>query len=119
MATIIPITPGDPDQPLSITLDDRQYLLRFRWNSRDDDGKGAWYMDAWESDGVTSIAFGVKVVLGTLLGKTVSHPLFSAGIFALDYSGTGEEARLNDLGGRVVVVHFNLADRILSSLPAP
>lgn len=119
MAQIIPITPGDPEQIISTTLDGEQYVLRFRWNTTDDGRKGAWYMDAKERDGKTPIAFGIKLVLGTFLGQGVNHQLFSGGMFLIDTSGSGEEARLFDLGGRVLLMHFTIADQLLSGLPAP
>lgn len=110
MPTLIPLTPGDPEQRLNITLDGESYVLRVRWNTTDD----AWYLDAWEGDGVTPIAFSVKLVLGVRLGATYAHPLFLAGMFLIDDSGTGEEPKLADLGARVVLVHLNVADAILS-----
>ena len=114
MPTIIPITPGDPEQRINITLDGEPYVLRVRWNTTDDDGLGAWYLDAWEGDGVKPIAFSIKLVLGVRLGTTTGHPLFLAGMFLIDDSGTGDDPRLFDLGGRVVLVRMNVADAILS-----
>lgn len=114
MPTIIPFVPGDPEQPISITLDGEPYVLRARWNASDDDGVGAWYLDAWERDGITPIAFSVKLVLGARLGETYQHPLFLAGMFLVDESGTGAEAGLFDLGTRVTVWHMTVADTILA-----
>lgn len=116
MPTIIPFVPGDPEQIIKITLDDTPYVLRARWNTRDDGG--AWYLDAWERDGTTPIAFGVKLVLGVLLGEAYIHPLFLGGMLLVDESGTGEEARLDDLGGRVILVHMTAADSVLTEVAA-
>ena len=117
MPTIIPITPGDPEQPIEITLDSQPYVLRVRWNSSDDDGRGAWYLDAWERDGVTVIATGVKLVLGARLGRTVDHPLFIAGMVLVDLSRTGVDAGLNDLGGRVLLMSLTVDEAVLMRQP--
>lgn len=113
--TIIPFVPGDPEQLFPITLDNEPYVLRARWNTRDDDG--AWYLDAWERDGKTPIAFGVKLVLGVRLGETYNHPLFLGGMFLVDESGTGAEPGFDDLGGRVILVHMTVADALLAGSP--
>lgn len=114
MPSIIRITPGDPLQVGSVSLDGEPYVLRVRWNTSDDAGKGAWYLDAWERDGTTPIAFGVKLVLGVRLGSTYNHALFAAGMFLLDLSDTGVEARLDDLGSRVLLIHMTADDAVLS-----
>jgi hypothetical protein len=113
VASIIPFTPGDPDQFIEIQLDDEQYVLRARWNASDDDNAGAWYLDAWERDGKTPIAFGVKLVLGVMLGRSYNHPLFIGGLFLLDETDRGVGAGLFDLGGRCNLVHLTTADAVL------
>src|SRR5512139_1070285 len=109
MPTIIPFTPGDPEQLVEIALDGETYVLRARWNTTE----AAWFLDAWERDGTTPIAFGIKLVLGVFLGRTYIHPLFLAGLFLIDDSGTGTEAGLADLGGRVVLMHLTTGDAVL------
>lgn len=110
MAGVIPFVPGEAEQRIEIALDGEPYVLRARWNSRD----AAWYLDAWERDGTTPIAFGIKLVLGVRLGSTFQHPLFLGGLFLVDDSGTGVEAGLNDLGTRVNLVHFTVADAVIA-----
>lgn len=120
MASVIPIEPGVPEQKMSIALDRDVYVLRFRWNTSDDLRKGAWYMDAWESDGVKPIAFGLKMVLGTLIGRRYNHPLFVGGLFLVERgTPSGDEPRLGDFGRRVVLMHFTIADRILAGMEMP
>lgn len=124
MPTIIPFAPGQPEQRIEIALDGVSYILRARWNSSDDERLGAWYLDAWERDGVTRIAMGVKLVLGVRLGRVSQHPLFKAGVFLVDGRppddpNRGQEPRLNDLGGAVTLWHFNAADAVMASLPLP
>lgn len=116
MPTEIPFVPGDPEQKISISLDDQLYVLRARWNTRDDDGVGAWYLDAWQSDGVTRIASGIKLVVGIMLGRLVHHQLFLGGMFLVDYTGTGNNPGLNDLGNTVILLHMTIADQTLARL---
>lgn len=114
MPTIIPFAPSDPEQILEITLNDEPYVLRARWNTTDNDGAGSWYLDAWERDGITPIAFGIKLALGVLLGRTYGHPLFLGGMYLIDDSGTGAEAGFDDFGTRVVLLHQTSADSVLT-----
>lgn len=116
MPTIVPFVPGDPDQRFEIALDGEPYVLRARWNTSEDDA-GAWYLDAWERDGKTPIAFGIKLVLGALLGRTYLHPLFLSGVILIDLSDSGVEAGLQDLGGRVLLLHLTADDVVLMRQP--
>lgn len=114
MAQLIPIDPGESDQQITTTLDGVTYVLRVRWNTRD----AAWYLDAWERDGSTAIAYGVKIVVGIMLGGAIAHPLFMSGVFALDTSKTDLDPGFNDLGSRVLLISVTAGDRVLLSLPA-
>lgn len=111
MAVTIPLEPGEPEQLHEIALDGEVYVLRLRWNTRDD----AWYLDVRERDGQTAIALSLKVVLGVALGKTYQHPLFAGALFVIDESNTGAEAGLNDLGSRVPLVHLSPSDLVLAT----
>lgn len=119
MPTIIPFVGGDSEQKIAIALDDEPYVLRARWNTRDE----AWYLDAWERDGTTPIAFGIKLVLGLMLGATFNHPLFLAGMFCVETAPkdglVGVDPGFTDLGSRVLLVHMTVADTVISSLPTP
>lgn len=110
MPSIIRITPGDPLQVGSVTLDGEPYVLRVRWNTSD----SAWYLDAWERDGKTPIAFGIKLILGVRLGSTYNHALFAAGMFLLPLTDSGNEPGLNDLGSTVLLIHMTADDAVLS-----
>lgn len=110
MASIINFVPSDPLQLASVALDGATYVLRARWNTTDD----AWYLDAWERDGKTPIAFGIKLVLGVRLGGTYNHALFAAGMFLLPLTDTGAEPGLDDLGRSVLLVHMTADDAIVS-----
>ncbi len=113
MGQIIPITQGDSNQQITTTLDDVTYVLRVRWNTRDT----AWYLDALERDGKTPIAFGVKIVVGILLGSAIAHPLFMAGMFAWDTSGDDLDPGFSDLGVRVLLVSLTAGDQVLLGQP--
>lgn len=117
MASIIPFVPGIPEQTISITLDGEPYVMRARWNTSDDGLVGAWYLDAWERDGKTPIAFGIKLVLGVRLGRNFTHPLFSAGLLLIETVETGLEATLQDFGSRVLLVHLNTAEAVALAQP--
>lgn len=113
MPVIIPIDAGINDQLITTALDNVTYVLRVRWNTRD----AAWYLDAWERDGTTGIAFGIKIVVGIFLGQAVQHPLFMSGMFAWDTVGTDLDPGFNDLGSRVLLMSLTAGDRVLLSLP--
>lgn len=110
MPSIIRVTPSDPLQIGSVSLDGEPYVLRVRWNTFD----AAWYLDAWERDGTTPIAFGIKLVLGVRLGSTYNHALFAAGMFLLPLDDSGAEAGLDDMGSRVLLIHMTADDAVLS-----
>lgn len=119
MSGVIPIEPGDPEQRLEIALGGATYVLRVRWNTRDNEGRGAWYLDIWESDGKTPVALGLKIVLGVLLGRRSTHPLFAGGLFAVPEPDVTSEPGLYDLGGRVTLWYLEPDDLRLAALPAP
>lgn len=101
---ILPLIPGEAEYRFTTTLADRDYAIRVYWNERDE----AWYLDIAELDGAGErpVFYGIKVVLGSALGRTSKHPLFRHGqLMALDYSGTGQDATFWDFGVRVVVAY--------------
>lgn len=115
MPTVIPLTPADPEQRLAITLDSAPYVLRVRWNTRD----SAWYLDAYERDGTTVIALGVKLVYGIKLGAIIDHPLFNPGMFLFDTTGGQADPGFADLGRRVLLIHMTVDDAVLLEQPSP
>src|SRR5690242_10680577 len=119
MPSILPFVPGDPEQTIAVTLDSQPYVFRARWNTQDNGGAGAWYLDVYERDGTTAIALGLKLVLGVRLGRTYNHPLFIAGMFVIDDTGTGREAGFFDLGATHFVAHMTVADAIISAALPP
>jgi hypothetical protein len=112
MPSILPLVPSVGLYNFDTDIGDRSYRFDVRWNSRDNFdaaagvARGAWYFEVSEI-GVGRIACGVKIVLGTYLGRRVNHPLFREGVLvAVDTSGEGRDATFDDLGTRVVVKHY-------------
>lgn len=104
---ILPLVPSVTEYTFDTVLDDLPYFFRVAWNTRDE----AWYLDIYDGGDRTPIAYGVKVVLGTNLGRTHDHPLTRQGLLvAIDRSGENRDATLDDLGERVIVMHVTQAE---------
>ena len=102
---ILPFVPGDPNYRIGTTLAGIQYLFDVRWNTRE----SAWYMAVLQDD-ETVIRSGIKIVLGAALGAHTVADAWPDGVFyAVDTSGTGVDAGLDDLGDRVQVYWFQAA----------
>lgn len=99
---ILPVIPSVGEYTFDTALDGRSYFFRFYWN-RDD----AWYFDLYEGGDRTPIAYGIKVVLGTYLGRMYEHEVFRTGVFAaIDRSGELRDATFHDFGDRVLLVRI-------------
>lgn len=99
---ILPLIPSVDVYTFDTVLDEITYYFRVYWNGRDE----AWFLDVYDAD-QQAIAYGIKIVLGTNLGRTVDHPLTRQGMLvAIDRSGEGRDATFDDLGDRVVVLHL-------------
>lgn len=109
---IIPFEPSIGHYRFSTTISNTEYIFDVRWNSRD----SAWYFDLLEFD-ETPIIMGVKIVLGTYLGRRCTHALFYNGVFvAIDTSNEGREAGFDDLGTRVTIRYYPAEDLITEQL---
>lgn len=116
MALVIPFSSVNPINKFSTTLDGVQYGFRARWNSSDNYDplagvrRGAWYIDISDNTG-EPIATGIKVTLGTILGRQFQHTLFRTGVLvAVDLSGKGREPGIDDFGTRVQVLRLSIAE---------
>lgn len=115
MPLAIPLVASVPSYRFSTTLDSfgdgseivpQTYVIDVHWNARDE----AWYMDLLASD-ETPIRHGLKIVLGALIGGRCVDERFPAGCFmAVDLSGEGREATLDDIGTRVVLYFYTAAE---------
>lgn len=102
MSDTIPTQQSIPNYRIGVPIDGTLFLFDFRWNARD----AAWYFDMYEAD-ETPIVVGVKIVLGTYLGRRCTHPFFASNVLvARDTSGQGLDAGFDDLGARVVLLRF-------------
>lgn len=107
MATVqLPLEPSVPNYRVATTLSGVPYLLDVRWNGRAE----AWFLTVLDARGVV-IRAGIKIVLGVLLGWRVTDLRWPPGVFmAVDLSNRGIDARLDDLGTRVVVWYSPIED---------
>lgn len=106
MPNQLPLIPSVPSYRVGTTLGGTNVVLDLRWNARD----AAWYMDMSTEDEVM-IRAGMKIVLGAMLGGRVTSALFPPGqLLAVDLTGSGTEATLDDLGVRVQVLFFTYAE---------
>lgn len=102
MPRVLPLIPSEPNYRVGTQLVETQYILDVRWNTRD----AAWYMDLLQED-ETPIRMGIKLVLGSPLGARTTDQAFPPGVFiAVDLSGAGRDATLDDMGVRVVVMFY-------------
>lgn len=100
MPVSIPFLVSETHYKLNCTIDDKLYVFRPRWNSRDE----GWYFDMYEADDVPVI-INVKIVTGVPLGRRSHHVFFDSHIItAVDTSGQGLDPGFDDLNRRVVVV---------------
>lgn len=101
MPELIPFIPSSNNYRLTVPLGKDTVIFDVRWNSTDE----AWYMDIREQDD-TAICLGIKIVLGINLGNSSPALFFQKHILrVVDTTGAGLDARYDDLGDRVVVVH--------------
>ena len=108
IAYTIPFIPSDNNYTLGVILGGVKYWFDTHWNQPE----AAWYFDLYQED-FTPICLGIKVVLGTNLGKRSSDPFFQANVLrALDTTNSGVDAAYDDLGARVIVTHFSLTELI-------
>ena len=105
MAGYLPFIQSDNNYTLRTTLGDTTYELDVRWNSRD----SAWYMDIYTADR-TPIVTGVKLVLGTTIGRHLQYlQFFQDNILqVLDTTNSRVDASFDDLGGRIQVIHMTM-----------
>lgn len=106
MATFtLPIAEDSIDFEQFTELDGREFIMRFRYQSKDD----AWYLDISDHD-ETPLVMGLKIVLGVLLLRPYQADvrLPPGDLFALAPSGGGDPGA-GALGSRVLVVYESAA----------
>ncbi len=111
-AVVLPCKPSIGIYLVGTTLLGDDYTLKFAWNEREDGDIGAWRMSIYDANN-TTIAAGIKVVLGAFLASHVDHPLFRNGVLiAVDLSGQEQDPGFNDLGARVVIQYVPVMELI-------
>lgn len=127
MAEILSFSSVARVNKFSTSINGSLYGFRARWNERDSydpvtaTERGAWYIDVTDAAG-DPLATGIKVVLGSYLGRQFDLPLFRDGaLVAVDLTNEGRDAGVDDLGTRVVVLWLSTAEilsmRILVDRP--
>lgn len=95
----LPFRPSLKYDRFSTTIEGNLYWFTVKYNDQDK----AFYFDIADENNEI-IRYGIKIVLGTYLGRLSSHALFSEGVIvAVDTTGKGQDATFDDLGTRVIV----------------
>jgi hypothetical protein len=106
MPRLLPLQPAVAFARQSTTLSDRTVIYEARWNARAE----SWFLDLYDEE-EEPIALGLRIVLGTPLGRRSVSPRRLPGfLIAEDLSGARREATFDDLGTRVVVYYFSGAE---------
>lgn len=97
------------------TLDGRDYLFEIDWNQRE----SRWYLSMFDQTG-DPILQGKKVVAGwDLLRLVIDERRPPGRLYALDYSGTGTDPALDDVGlGKRVELVYADGDEVLAASEA-
>lgn len=123
MPVVIPFRPSISPYAFDVAIGDALYTIDVHWNAREE----AWYFDVSDlSDivrGLYPIVKGVKIVLGTYLGRRAQHPLFQDGVMLcrVPQGDDVSEPRYDDMGTRVQVWYYTraeLAQELLASAKA-
>ncbi len=106
MSTQLPFIPSEFNYRVNSVIEGTEFIFDVRWNGRDE----AWYMDLLDVD-EDPIRTGIKIVLGSLLGRRSVDARYPDGAFvASDLAQSGVDAGFNDLGVRVVVFFYTQAE---------
>jgi hypothetical protein len=112
MPVNLPLEPSNASYQVVTTLDGANYIFDVRWNPEDP----GWFIDVSDAVG-DQIAIGLKVVLGVVLGRRITDSRIWPGmLIAVDTSNAGLDAGLDDLGGRVQVQYYTIAELIALGL---
>ncbi len=111
-AVTLPCKPSIGLYTVGTTLLGDDYTFKFAWNEREDEDVGAWRMSIYDANN-TTIATGIKIVLGAFLGSHTDHQLFRNGVLiAVDLSQQEIDAGFHDLGARVVLQYVPVLELI-------
>lgn len=104
----IPLVEGEPlpNFEAQYVLEAVTYTLRFRWNDR----LGAWFMAILDADAETVRSQGIRVVINWPLNGYRSGKPLPGQLMAFDSTGQDLDPQLNDLGTRVKIYYFTVAE---------
>jgi len=106
MPSVIPFIPSEAFYTFSTSIDEVQYIFDVRWNSR----AGHWYYDLKDENGDV-IRSGMRVALGAFpLHRSVDARAPTGALMAVDTTGQDLEATYDDMGVRVLMVYYTLAE---------
>jgi hypothetical protein len=91
---------------LQIPLEGVTYTLQFRWNER----AQGWYMDILDEAGITMYVAGTRIVVDYYMLAFVTGRQPGGVFVAVDTSGGGVDPGLTDLGDRVKLLYYTLAE---------
>lgn len=113
MPVILDFRPSTSPYRFGVILRGTEYVFDVRWNTREDNGAGAWFFNVLEVD-LTLIAAGVKVTLGAYLGRSTNHPLFSDGalVCRIPHGNDRRNPTFDDIGRRVEVWYFTREEMV-------
>jgi hypothetical protein len=102
----IPTRTDLPHYSIEVELDQQSFTLEFRWNDRAE----GWFMDVSDVNGVRLLN-GRRVCVDLPLLARFRDPALPAGeLLAVDTAGTNEDPGIADLGARVKLLYYELAD---------
>ena len=102
----IPLTSEFRSSRVTTTIDGVSLIFDVRWNSR----AGSWYMNVLDPIDESPIVSGVRILLGASLAVTADPRLPGGIVVARDLTARGLDAGIDDLGTRVIVEHYTLAE---------
>jgi len=105
---VIPFIPSVPEYDFDCVIEDDSYNFDVHWNEHDK----AWYFTLSETDGDV-IAEGLKITVGSYIGRYSTHKLFQRGVIAtIDTSGQYKDPTFDNLGTTVEVRFYKIEDLI-------
>ena len=91
---------------LQLTLDNIEWFVSFDWNQQ----ARAWYFSIFDSSNTILLA-GRKILIERSLLLQYRNPLLPPGdLVAYDTSSQHMEAKIDDLGTRVILCYLDLAE---------
>lgn len=107
MSQVVPLRQGVASFVQRSSLDGVTFELALSWNDRDQ----GWYLSIADSNG-DPIRSGIRLAFDwPLLIQVVDERRPAGELYAEDLDGTGIDAGLEDLGGRVRLYYVTAAER--------